>query len=140
MTSDGDLSRRGRVAGSGSAPCRSISFRLAVTERDSAEKLWALRCRGINDRLDWLDLQVPLQCHPGFRLRSRASRWQRRDIFIKGIGDDFEQLHLGKCKTKPLGFCFRGLLKRDCATDCAHMVWCLVTRRTMKSPVCLSCF
>lgn len=46
VTSDADLSR-GRVAGSGSAPWPCIQFRLAVTERDSAERLWALCCRGL---------------------------------------------------------------------------------------------
>lgn len=46
VTSDTDLSR-GRVAGSGSTPWQCIQFRLTVTERDSAERLWALCSRGL---------------------------------------------------------------------------------------------
>lgn len=46
VTSESDL-RCGRVAGSGSAPWQCIQFRLTLTERDSAEKLWALWAKGL---------------------------------------------------------------------------------------------
>lgn len=96
VTSDGDLSR-GRVAGSGSAPCPSISFRLAVTERDSAEKLWALHCRGLTT--DWTARPSTATAVPSWFLTTALYKWLAKvNAFQQMTSDNFWQMHLRKCK------------------------------------------
>lgn len=96
VTSDGDLSR-GRVAGSGSAPCPSISFRLAVTERDSAEKLWALRCRGLTT--DWTARPPTAAVVPSCFLTTEPYKWLAKvEDFQQMTNDDVWQMHWRKCK------------------------------------------
>lgn len=95
VTSDGDLSRGG-VAGSGSAPCPSISFRLAVTERDSAEKLWALHCRGLTT--DWAGRPSSAAIVPSCFMTTELYKWlAKAGNFQQMTSDNFWQMHLTKC-------------------------------------------
>lgn len=102
VTSDGDLSRV-RVAGSGSAPCPSISCSLAVTERDSAEKLWALHCRGLTT--DWTGRPSTATLVPSWFLTTEQYKWLAEvGHFQQMTSGDFWQMPLGKLqiwKSKP---------------------------------------
>lgn len=141
VTSDGDLSRV-RLAGSGSAPCPSISCSLAVTERDSAEKLWALHCRGLTT--DWTGRPSTATLVPSWFLTTEQYKWLAEvEHFQQRTSGDFWQMHLERLqiwlwKSKPLGFCFDCILT-VCTTYFTHVGRCLVTRRTTKALGRLTC-